>query len=177
MAKKQIDWEAIEREYRAGQLSIREIARQHEISDPAILRRAKKEGWERDLSEKVRQKVNAKLVSTDVSAKVSSANTRETIDNAANRGVEIVRSHRQYLGRLLRVTDKCLKDLENDCDQEDQSLKMGYKEKAELLKATTQSLAKAIPLERQAFNLDKEADNGIIVISSKLARGVNEDNL
>jgi hypothetical protein len=35
------DWDAIEREYRAGQLSIKELARQHKLSDTAIHKRAK----------------------------------------------------------------------------------------------------------------------------------------
>jgi DNA-binding Lrp family transcriptional regulator len=37
-----VDWEAIEREYRAGQLSVREIARQQGLSHTAINKRAKR---------------------------------------------------------------------------------------------------------------------------------------
>jgi predicted DNA-binding protein YlxM (UPF0122 family) len=48
------DWEAIEREYRAGQLSVREIARQYAVSEGAIRKRAKAEGWERALADVVR---------------------------------------------------------------------------------------------------------------------------
>ena len=44
-SKAPTDWEAIEREYRAGQLSVREIARQHDVSAPAIVKRAKRLGW------------------------------------------------------------------------------------------------------------------------------------
>ena len=39
-----IDWEKIEREYRAGQLSVVEIGRQHGISHTAINKRAKRDG-------------------------------------------------------------------------------------------------------------------------------------
>lgn len=42
-----IDWPRIEIEYLAGEDSIREIADRHEISDAAIRKRAKKEGWVR----------------------------------------------------------------------------------------------------------------------------------
>lgn len=42
-----IDWPRIEIEYLAGEDSIREIADRHEISDAAIRKRAKKEGWTR----------------------------------------------------------------------------------------------------------------------------------
>lgn len=41
------DWSRIENEYLAGEDSIREIADRHEISDTAIRKRAKAEGWKR----------------------------------------------------------------------------------------------------------------------------------
>ena len=39
-ARKVIDWERVEAQFRAGQLSVREIARQHGISDKAIRKKA-----------------------------------------------------------------------------------------------------------------------------------------
>jgi hypothetical protein len=51
------DWDAIERAYRAGQLSIKELARQHKFSDSA-----KAKGWTRDLSDAVRTRVRESLV-------------------------------------------------------------------------------------------------------------------
>ncbi len=49
MAKRNssINWPAIEREYLAGECSIREIADRYEISDTAIRKKAKAERWER----------------------------------------------------------------------------------------------------------------------------------
>jgi len=41
------DWDRIELEYLSGEVSIREIADRHEISDTAIRKRAKAEGWVR----------------------------------------------------------------------------------------------------------------------------------
>lgn len=42
------DWEAIETAYRAGMMSLREIAAQHGISEGAIRKRAKRDDWSRD---------------------------------------------------------------------------------------------------------------------------------
>ena len=50
------DWEAIESAYRAGVLSVRELAGKYGISHQAISKRAKKDGWERDLKAKVQAK-------------------------------------------------------------------------------------------------------------------------
>ena len=63
--KKQIthDWELIRQEYRTGKFSVRAIAKKHNISHTAINNRRKKEGWEQDLSQKIRSAVRSKLVS------------------------------------------------------------------------------------------------------------------
>lgn len=44
---KPIDWASIERDYKAGSMSNREIARWHGLSETAIRKKAKAEGWER----------------------------------------------------------------------------------------------------------------------------------
>ena len=55
-------WNAIYREYRAGQLSLSEISLRFGPADSTIVTRAKRRGWgERDLSHKVREGVRAKL--------------------------------------------------------------------------------------------------------------------
>jgi len=58
---KQPDWEAIEAAYRAGSLSVRAIGEAHGVTPVAIGKRAAKEGWQRDLSETVRDATNAKV--------------------------------------------------------------------------------------------------------------------
>lgn len=90
-----IDWEAVEREYRAGQLSVSEIARLSNCSHTAINKRAKRDGWTRDLAARVRQEVSARLVSEQVSA----ANVRETIELAAERDIKLIREHRADIGQ------------------------------------------------------------------------------
>lgn len=45
--KRPVDWAEIERDYRTGTMSIRELAAWYGLSDTAIRKRAKKEGWER----------------------------------------------------------------------------------------------------------------------------------
>ena len=48
--RKKIDWEGINREYRAGQVSISLIADAYGCSEGTIRKKAKKEGWKRDLT-------------------------------------------------------------------------------------------------------------------------------
>jgi len=174
--RKPADWEAIEREFRAGQLSVREIARQHGISHAAINKRAKLEGWTKNLAAKVRQEVSNRLVSTSV----SSGNAREAVDTAAARGVELVRQHQSSLGRANRIAETLMAELQRGCDRLDEieeaieeetgddqnsnrrnaMLKaVSLPSRAATLRELSQTLKNLIPLERQAFNLDEPGDD------------------
>lgn len=49
-----IDWQVVHLEYRANLLSTRQIADRHGITEGAIRKRAKRDGWVRDLSSEIR---------------------------------------------------------------------------------------------------------------------------
>lgn len=168
--KRQIDWEAVEREYHAGQLSVSEIGRQYGISHTAINKRAKKEKWNRDLASRVQREVSARLVSEEV----SNANAKQAIETAAMRGVELVRQHRRALGRSQIIIEKLLAELESGTDNlyvieeaiEDETagdkdgkrrnmmLKaVSLSSRAQIAAALSVTIKNVIPLERQAFNL------------------------
>ncbi|WP_054475542.1 hypothetical protein [Achromobacter sp. 2789STDY5608615] len=70
-AKKKPDWERIEADYRSGLLSVREIAARQGISHVAIAKRAKRDGWERDLSAQIRAKAEALVTKQAVTTEVS----------------------------------------------------------------------------------------------------------
>lgn len=175
--KKATDWEAIEREYRAGQLSVSEIARQHGISHTAINKKAKAEGWVKNLAKQVRDEVSARLVSSEV----SSVNVRETIDAAAARGVEVVRSHRAHLARLNRVAGELLTRVEMVLGlreiEGNPRMVFGEKESpADVMEKVSRTLQRAIPLERQAFSLDEPGakDNATTLSPEQVRRMAQE---
>jgi hypothetical protein len=115
--RKIVDWEAIEREYRAGQLSVREIARTSGVTETAIRKHAKADGWTRALTEKVRKAIREKLVRSDCSRSGSqSPRDAEIIDMAAARGVEVVRQHRATLSRAHRIVADLLEELQSESD-------------------------------------------------------------
>jgi predicted DNA-binding protein YlxM (UPF0122 family) len=150
--RKQYDWEAIEREYRAGQLSISEIARQGGCSRAAVYKAAKKNNWQRDLTHRVRQATNTKLVTDEVTGDTYNETTEtEIVETAASRAVEVVRSHRT----LIRDTIQLATNLINMAHSEQLDM-MAH---SQLFRTVSQGLAKVIPLERQAFNLDEKDPN------------------
>ena len=155
-----IDWERIEAEYRAGQLSLREIARAHGITDTAIRKKAKALSWERSLADKVREAAREKLVRSDGSQAGShpqrARTDREIVEAASLRGLEVVTSHRadiHQLHGLKRVLAGRLSDVLHGGSPEGPCL--GERESpGDLLEKLSRVTARLIPLERQAFNLD-----------------------
>lgn len=97
---KNIDWEKIEKLYRLGQLSMREIAAQCETHASSITRRAEKEGWTQDLRELVQQKINATLISN-----TNATPTKADIEVAVASAVEAVRSHRRTIGSTWKIVN------------------------------------------------------------------------
>lgn len=153
---KAVDWEAVEREYRAGQLSVAEIARQNGVSAPLVFRRAKRDGWTRNLAERIREAVTARSVTDGITG----ATARETIELAAERGVQIVREHRKLIGRGHVIVGKLFGEVENaDGDA------ISLKDKATAFGTLTNSLKTLIGLERQAFNLGEEGDGATVSAS------------
>lgn len=74
-AKPATDWELIERHYRAGIKTLRQIGKEYGVSHTAVKQRATRFGWVRDLTEKIQQEtqtlVTAKVVSKALSNSLS----------------------------------------------------------------------------------------------------------
>ena len=49
----QIDWDGVELHYRAGIRSLMDIAKEYGVSDAGILKRAKRDGWEKNARSKL----------------------------------------------------------------------------------------------------------------------------
>lgn len=100
-AKPPADWESIEKHYRAGVLSVREIAKLYSITEGAIRKKARDKAWERDLTAKVQAKARDELVRTEVRnayAKADGVRTeQEIITEAAMTVVQVVREHRKSI--------------------------------------------------------------------------------
>ena len=183
--KPAIDWERIEADYRAGILSTREIASASGISHTAINKRAKKEGWTRDLSAKIQAKA-AELVSRrEVAKEVASqraATERQIIEANAERIAQVRGEHRAIghrignvgLGLLgeLELQGACLEDFEKlgelmrqPDDNGMDKLNDVYRKvistvgRVESAKKTAEVLRHAIAVEREAYGLEDKDGN------------------
>lgn len=109
------DWERIEADYRAGVLSVREIAASQGITHGAINKRAKRDGWERDLSARIKAKADSLVSKAEVSSAVSAerADTDRQIVNANSEAISRIRlSHRTDISRSRKLVMSLLTELE-----------------------------------------------------------------
>ncbi len=109
------DWEAIERDYRTGKYTLRELATKHGPSHQAIAKQAKKNGWTQDLSAAIRQATNAKLVDELVNQEVAKGGqaVANTILAAAEIGKNVIMGHRKGLAELTDVKQLLLNQIKS----------------------------------------------------------------
>jgi len=114
--KREVDWEKISPHYRAGIRSLKDIGDEFGVSDAAIIKHAKKNGWERDLTARIREKAKAKVSAAVVSAEVS-AQTKLTetirIEIEAEVQSRMELTHRTDITRARGVAMSLLSELES----------------------------------------------------------------
>ena len=103
--KRRTDWEAVERDYRTGRFTLRELETKYEVNNSTISRRADKHGWTQDLSTAIKQATNAKLIQSIVAAECSTAqqNAADTVLAAAEVNKQVILGHRKGLQELTSV--------------------------------------------------------------------------
>jgi hypothetical protein len=115
-----VDWEAVERDFRAGLLTHRAIGAKHGVTHGAVQKRAKAEGWTRDLTAKIRAKA-ADLVARDpVAIPVASdgrVGERDVIEANAEAIAQVIRSHRTSIGKAQGLTQKLMVELEQQTNE------------------------------------------------------------
>jgi hypothetical protein len=175
--RRHTDWEAIECLYRAGQVSVRAIASAHSITEGAIRKKAKAEGWQRSLAEHVRNAVREKLVRADGTQEGTQgqrASDKEVIEAAAETGKQVIQSHRSDIRMARGLTQRLLSELcdttshlgeieqliesetHGDRDTKRRTAMMravSLPSRSSAMQALAGSLKTLVALERQAFNL------------------------
>lgn len=174
------DWERIEVDYRAGVLSVREIASSQGISHTAINKRAKAEGWERDLNAKINAKADALVSKREVSTKVSTGNSiseKQIVEANAEVIANVRMEHRGDIRKARALTNALLNELDAECSdvraleqlgellrrEDDKGMDklndlyhkiISLPGRVKAMKDLADSLKNLIALERQAYGLD-----------------------
>ncbi|HBW8269867.1 TPA: hypothetical protein MFL74_002028 [Klebsiella pneumoniae] len=186
------DWEAIETAYRAGVMSLREIASQHGISEGAIRKRAKRDDWSRDLAAKVKERADDLVRKAEVRKQVrteTALSERVLIEATAEVVAAVRMEHRGDIRRAREITNALFDELGAECADVDSLRKLGelmlspdengrdklneiyhsiisMPERVKAVKALSEALKNLIGLERQAYDIDgQEGDNSVKQLS------------
>ncbi len=178
------DWEAIESAYRAGVLSVRELAGKYGISHQAISKRAKKDGWERDLKAKVQAKADALVAKREVARQVATESTiseRQLIEATAEVIATVRMEHRGDIRRARELTNTLFDELAGECGdvaaleqlgelmrrEDDKGVDklndlyhkiISLPSRVKSMKDLSDSLKTLIGLEREAYSIENKAE-------------------
>lgn len=185
MSDKEINWSAIEADYRAGIKSNVAIANEYNVSEGAIRKRAKKEDWVKDLRAQIKTKadslVRAQAVREEVRASTAISEKEIVEANATMQANKII-EHRTDIQRYRALAAKMLNELELTSDNQDLFEKLG-----ELLIDTTndadtgqakrlEALNKAISLSSRITALKQLAETlKVLIALEREAFGLNNE--
>jgi hypothetical protein len=200
-ARKQVDWDVVANDIRAGILTDREIGAKHGRSHGAIQQYAKKHGIERDLSERIRQKTDEKLaraaLAKEISQAAQMASSAQIVEAVATlrADVQIYHQHKiaaaeavvaslwDELGETSQARGEIEQSIENETEED-----KGGQRRAMMLKAvslssrasTAANLANAlkslIGLRRQAHGMNDDSGNDEPATKSDIASAVRKLN-
>lgn len=180
VGRKIVDWDALYPHYHAGIRAFKDIGAEFGVSDAAIIKKARKEGWTRDLKGKIQAKadklVSAAMVSAEVSAETK-VTEKLTIDVEAEIQSRIRLGHRKDVGRSRTLAMRLMEELEAQTAQVPELAQLGelmyspddkgidklnelYQKiislpgRTKTMKDLGETLKTLIGLERQAFGLD-----------------------
>lgn len=171
------DWERIEADYRAGIKSLREIVAPFNITEGALRKRAKRDGWERDLGAKIQQKADA-LVRKEAVRNEVRTDEKAIVEANAEAIYRVRMEHRKATGRFQALVQSMAAEIEAQTDSPElfaelsallndgsggkaaDKLAEAYRRVLELpgrvdnMKKLVEAFEKLVKLERQAFGLD-----------------------
>lgn len=179
-----MDWDAVERDYRTGKFTQRELADKYGVTHGAIGKQARAGAWEKDLTAEIRQATNARLVSELVSSEVakSSQEVAKTVLVAAEANAQVILGHRTGLKRITSIKETLLNQIEqaaqnlpdlaeviemvrnpdeNGVDRANDAMRKAMSRTALVddLKKLTEVDERVRKGEREAFNIDAKGED------------------
>ncbi|HHH1616136.1 TPA: hypothetical protein ACPY5B_004328 [Yersinia enterocolitica] len=194
------DWEAIESAYRAGLMSLREIAAQHNISEGAIRKRAKRDDWSRDLSAKIKERAEDLVRKEEVRKQVRTETTlteRVLIEASAEVIANVRMEHRGDIRRAREITNALFDELGAECADIEALRKLGelmlqpdengrdrlnevyqsiiaLPERVKAVKALSDAMKNLIGLERQAYDIGEDKGDNVVSKLSDLMDSLSQ---
>jgi len=155
-----INWDAIEPLYRAGILSLPEIAHQYEadhqhsqrwkktVTHQAIAKHSKQKKWTRNIAERVKSRVQEELVAGQVAGCNQSED--EMVEQAAAEPIRVAKGQRARNARLLEIQDELAAELRASTDLDIMSRVRSFKDIAGAVRSLQDQQADQYKLNEQS---------------------------
>lgn len=199
--KPEVDWEEIERLYRADLRTNAQLAKDFGVHASTIRRRVNKHGWKRDLKSRIKERANAIVQERAVSSLASDQIARDdmTIEENAQLTANVRLSHRQDIGTARQLAMTLLDDLSSQIGADnrarledlfiaalqaeavDASALEAYERVTSLsnhvrvMKDLADTMTKLVTLERQAYGLD-DVDSSPVDALTTLLHSIANSN-
>ncbi len=178
------DWELIEKDYRAGLLSVREISRKSKCPESSIRKRAKDYNWNRNLIDKVKQRAQEKLLRKQM--RNLNVSEEEIIEENSETVAAVLLLERKDIKNLRELETQLINEIKDNPTKLYITQYQGQIiEKVVGLTAAERAMAannlanvqhKRIALERQAFGIDEvNPGDGIDEIKITFKKSHNEE--
>lgn len=199
--KVEVDWEEIERLYRADLRTFAQLASDFGVADSTVRRRAKKHGWKRDLKNRIKERANAIVQERAVQSLASDQIARDdmTIEENAQLTANVRLAHRQNIGAAQAMMMTLYGDLQAQIGTDnrarledlfiaalkanaiDESALEAYERVTSLsnhvrvMKDLADTMTKLVTLERQAYGLD-DVDSSPVDALTTLLHSIANNN-
>ncbi len=176
MIRNKTDWETISRHYRAGCRSLRDIGNEYGISEGAIRKRAKKEGWPRDLSEQIKAKATEKVRIEAVRGGTQGASERSIIEAESDIQSRVALSHRKDIPQKRELVAKLFAEIEAMTDNKELSETLQEALANDDAKVLAQAVNKVVSLpQRIKGTADLVNAYKTLIMLEREAFGINDD--
>lgn len=162
--RKQIDWEKVEAEYRAGIKSLREIGAEFGVSHVAVDKKAKRQGWVRDLSAKIKAKADALVNRAGVNRAVNGASENDIVDSNAQAILNVRLSHRANIRKTKCLVERLLDEVDGantEGEARGSKERLSIPQRVDCVRKLTDSTKTLIGLEREAWGIGTGADDSM----------------
>ncbi|MGO2504824.1 MAG: hypothetical protein ACTH7L_01775 [Psychrobacter alimentarius] len=199
--KIEVDWDEIERLYRADLRTFAQLASDFGVADSTVRRRAKKGGWKRDLKNRIKERTNQIVQERAVNSLASDQVARDdmTIEENAQLTANVRLSHRQDIRTARQISMTLFDDLQAQLGAENRqrledlfiaALKEGSVDVSALeayervialpthvrvMKDLADTMTKLVTLERQAYGLD-DVDSSPVDALTTLLHSIANSN-
>lgn len=171
-----VDWLAVEADYRPGILSNRDIARKHGCTEGGVRKKAKKEGWVKDLSAKIESKADEIVRREAVRAEYADATEADIIDANANKSAGIQIAQCKEVRGIKGIALRLFEELQDQTESVDEYVKLSeilasnnseamqrrfnkvadFSGRVDNMKKLTETVKTIIDLERKVNKIDTD---------------------